>query len=86
MKPAQAETLALRALTFLAQSPDDLQGFLAVSGVMPGDLRDRAGDPEILAAVLDFILADDARITGFCEHDACDPRLLQGARLALPGA
>jgi hypothetical protein len=54
--------------------------------VAPGDLRERAGDPEILAAVLDFMLTDDSRIGAFCESLEIDPQTLQAARRALPGA
>jgi Protein of unknown function (DUF3572) len=81
-----AETLALKALAFLAQSPDDLERFVALSGVTLADLRARADDPEILAAILDFILVSDELITGFCEMVEIDPRELHAARRALPGA
>jgi hypothetical protein len=81
-----AETLALKALAFLAQSPDDLERFVALSGVTLADLRARADDPEILAAILDFILVSDELITGFCETVEIDPRELHAARRALPGA
>jgi hypothetical protein len=81
-----AETLALKALAFLAQSPDDLERFVALSGVTLADLRTRADDPEILAAILDFILVSDELITGFCEMVEIDPRELHAARRALPGA
>jgi hypothetical protein len=73
-------------LTFLAQTQEDLDRFVALSGVTPDDLRERLGDPEILAAVLDFLLADDARITAFCEEEGIDPKTLHAARMALPGA
>jgi len=36
--------------------------------------------------VLDFLLADDSRLTGFCEAETTDPRALNAARRALPGA
>jgi len=84
--PHEAEILAINALTFLAQSPEDLDRFVTLSGIAPTDLRARAGDPEILAAVLDFMLSDDSRVTGFCEAIAIDPRELHAARRALPGA
>ena len=86
MQALDAEILAIKALTFLAQSPEDLDRFVALSGVAPDDLRARAGDPEILAAVLDFLLADDSRVTSLCESLAIDPQTLQAARRALPGA
>ncbi len=86
MQSLDAEIVALKALTFLAQSPDDLERFVALSGITPETLRARADDPEILAAVVDFLLADDARITGLCDSLAIDPQTLQAVRRALPGA
>lgn len=86
MHPIEAETLALKALSYLAHSPEDLDRFVTLSGVAPADLRARADDPEILAAVLDFVLTDDGRVTGFCEDAGIDPRELHAARRALPGA
>ena len=59
---------------------------MALSGVTLADLRTRADDPEILAAILDFILVSDELITGFCEMVEIDPRELHAARRALPGA
>ena len=86
MNAVDAETLALKALAYLAHSPDDLERFVALSGVTLTDLKDRAEDPENLAAVLDFILATDELVTGFCETVEIDPRDLHAARRALPGA
>lgn len=86
MNSTEAETLALKALAFLAHSPEDIDQFVALSGVAPADLRARADEPEILAAVLDFLLTDDTRVTGFCEEAGIDPRELHAARRALPGA
>ena len=86
MNSTEAETLALKALAFLAHSQEEIDRFVALSGVAPADLRARADEPEILAAVLDFLLADDTRVTGFCEEAGIDPRELHAARRALPGA
>lgn len=63
----RAETIALQALAFLASEPDEIARFLAASGLEIADLRDKAGDPDLLSAVLAFILADDTRITGLCQ-------------------
>jgi len=60
--------------------------FLALSGLELADLRRRAGDPELLAGVLDFLLADDARLAAFCDTESLDSRQVHAARLALPGA
>ena len=86
MNTVEAEILALKALAFLAHSEEDLDRFVTLSGVSPADLRAQADQPEILAAVLDFILSDDARVTEFCAEAAIDPRELHAARRAVPGA
>ena len=81
-----AEILALKALAWLAAMPDDIDRFLNVTGVEAGELRAHAGEPEFLAAVMDFLLADDKRLTGFCDVEGLDPRDIHLARRALPGA
>jgi Protein of unknown function (DUF3572) len=86
MNSDQAEILALKALAFLAHSPEELDRFVSLSGLTPDDLRERAGEPETLAAVMDFLMAEDARVMGFCEEARIDPRELQNIRRALPGA
>ena len=58
MHRSEAETLALKVLAFLARDADALARFLALSGLELEDLRARAADPELLAAVVDFVLAD----------------------------
>lgn len=85
MNPDDADILALKALTYLAQLPDEIDRFVALSGLTPRDLRSRADDREVLAAVMDFLLADDQRLLGFCEALAIDPKDAQRARHALPG-
>lgn len=81
-----AETLALKALAWLAAMPDDIGRFLNVTGTDSGELRARAGEPEFLAAVMDFLLADDKLLTGFSNSEGLDPRDIHSARRALPGA
>lgn len=80
-----AQVLALRALAHLLSSGPPLDRFLAETGADPSILRERAGEPEFLAAVMDFVLADDALAGAFCETEAVDPRDLHLARHALPG-
>lgn len=80
-----AETLALNALTWLVGQEDLLPVFLGASGASEQDLRARAGEPEFLGSVLDFLMMDDAWIIAFC--DACSVRydVPMQARAALPG-
>ncbi|HSM94902.1 MAG TPA: DUF3572 domain-containing protein [Rhizomicrobium sp.] len=86
MTPANAEILALKGLAFLANSDEPLDRFMALSGAAADELRDRAGEPEFLAAVVDFLMSDEALLTGFCDSASIDPQDLQIARMALPGA
>lgn len=83
---AAAETLALKALAFLVESPGAMERFIALSGTDAGAMRERTGDPEFLAAVMDFLFSDDALLTGFCESETLDFRTLHRMRHALPGA
>ena len=46
---------------------------------------DSAGAPEVLAAVLDFLMMDDAWITAFCDGLGLPYDRVAMARAALPG-
>ena len=76
----------MKVLTFLAGESDELGRFLALSGLAPEELRERAGDPLLLAAVLDFVLADDKLLLAFAAGEGVDAKLVHTARRALPGA
>jgi len=85
MQQEQAEALALRALGWAAGQDGLLDAFLGASGMSAGDLRAAASDPDFLAAFLDFLLAEDARITGFCDDAHLPYDIPARARAALPG-
>jgi hypothetical protein len=86
MQSSAAQTLALNALTHIAGDGEILVRFLKISGIEPEDLRHRAGDPELLAAVIDFVLSDEDLCTGFLVAEGIDAKVLHAARRALPGA
>ena len=81
-----AESLALQALAFIAGNADHLARFMAETGLAAEDLRTRASEPAFLAGVLDFLLADEARLLGFCGHAGLAPERPSRARALLPGA
>lgn len=64
-KREAAEVLALEALGWLVADEALLPQFLDASGMSPDELRSRAGEPDMLLAVLDFLMGDDARIVSF---------------------
>lgn len=80
-----AETLALRALAWIAGQDDLLGAFLGSSGLTEQDLRASAGSPETLGAVLDFLMMDDNWVIGFCDSAALPYDRVALARAALPG-
>lgn len=85
MRQESAQTLALQALAFLAARDDPFTAFLSLSGTDPATLRARAAEPEVLAAVLDFLLADEALLVAFCQAEALPFEAPARARASLPG-
>jgi len=85
MTPDAAETIALKALAWLAGHDELLSVFLGSSGASEADLRAGATDPAFLGALLDFLTMDDAWVMEFCNSAglAYDDPL--AARRALPG-
>ena len=86
MQPSAAQTIALHALTHIAGDAEILAHFLKISGLEPSDLRQHVSDPELLAAVIDFLLSDESLCTGFLAAEGIDAKVLHDARRALPGA
>ncbi len=85
MRQDLAETIALRALAWLAEDDDMLRNFCGATGMSPGDLREAAHDPEFLAGVLDFLILDDAWVEAFAGAAGLSADAPIRARSALPG-
>jgi len=85
MTSEAAEDLARTALIWLLGEPERVGAFLAASGAAPGELRVRAGDPEFLGFVLDFVLASEPLLMEFCAESGVRPVAPAQARAALPG-
>ncbi|MFZ1725288.1 MAG: DUF3572 domain-containing protein [Albidovulum sp.] len=80
-----AETVALKALAWLVSQEDMLGGFMGASGSGADELRQRAGEPEFLGSVLDYILTNDAWVIRFCDDNDLAYDVPMAARGALPG-
>ena len=80
-----AETMAIAALSFLAEEPDRLGAFLALSGIGPESLRAAAGEPHFLAGVLEHVVSDEKLLLDFAAHQGIDPFDVTRARQALAG-
>lgn len=85
MKQELAETHALALLAWLAGEEEILPLFMGATGVGEDDLRARAGEPEFLASVMDFLLMDDAWVLqGAAATGIAAPNFAM-IRAALPG-
>ncbi|PWR04037.1 DUF3572 domain-containing protein [Meridianimarinicoccus roseus] len=82
---SEAETVALQALDYIAGTDDLLHVFVNATGIEAARLPGAAQDPEFLAAVLDFVLMDDAWVLGCAEAAGIVPEAVPRARAALPG-
>ena len=80
-----AETVALKALGWLVAHEELLPVFLGASGASLNDLRARAGDPDFLRSVLEFVTMDDAWVMAFADATGEAPEAALAARRALPG-
>ena|SRR5438045_1779428 len=80
-----SETLALRALTFIASDDDRLHRFLGLTGFEPAALRGLAQDPAGLGAILDYLLGWEPLLLEFAEAEKLPPESIAAARRKLPG-
>ena len=81
-----AETIALRALQYVAQRDRVLQKLLAQSGLAPSSLQERLNDPDFLGGILDFLLCNEELLFDFCEIENLPPEKISRVRQMLPGA
>ncbi len=78
--PAAApEILALQALAHVAGDPDLGPRFLALSGLDADGLRARAGDPAVLAALIDFLGGREADLVATAAAIGVTPAQLVNA-------
>ena len=80
-----AETLALSALAATLTDERRAQRFLDLSGIDTEDLRSRAADPAVLAAVLRFLEAHEPDLIDVADAIGAKPADLVAAREELEG-
>lgn len=80
-----AETRALGVLGWIASQESLLPVFLGATGTTEGDLRHRAAEPVFLAAVMDFLMMDDAWVIDCATALGWRPEEVMQIRAALPG-
>jgi len=80
----EAETIAVKALGFVASDPELLPRFLAITGIEVQSIRKAAAEPGFLAGVLQFILAHEPTLLRFAEETGTPPAAVGKALRALP--
>lgn len=85
MSQADAESLAVEALVWLAQDKELMPRFLALTGIEVSSIRSAAQEPGFLAGVLQFYLSHEPTLLRFCEETGRDPATIEKAAFLLPG-
>jgi len=85
MTSDRAAVIALNALGHIAGDEELLRRFCRESGMDAAGLGAVAEEPAFLGGVLDFMLADEARLLAFCNAHDIPPDEPARARRALPG-
>ncbi|MCW5713851.1 MAG: DUF3572 family protein [Bauldia sp.] len=78
-----AETIAVQGLAFLANDPDRLGRFLALTGLQPEGIRAAAADPAFLAGVLRHIAGWEPDLLAFADAAAVAPADIRAAAVKL---
>jgi hypothetical protein len=81
--PADAQVLALSALSWTLSDEARAQRLLALTGLEPGTLRQRLGEPGLLASVLTFLEAHEPDLVAAAEALGVSPGELVEARRRL---
>jgi Protein of unknown function (DUF3572) len=81
----EAETIALRALGFIAEDEDRIGAFMGETGISPDDLRDHATTPATLTAVLDYLTRDESLLLMFSANADIRPERITPALMLLNG-
>jgi Protein of unknown function (DUF3572) len=81
----EAETIALRALGFMAEDEDRIGAFMGETGISPDDLRDQATSPATLTAVLDYLTRDESLLLMFSANADIRPERITPALMVLTG-
>jgi len=86
MRRNETESLAIQALSFLAEDAERMGRFLALTGISPAEIRVHARDPAFLAGVLQHVTEFEPLLLAFAERIGCHPSLVAAAGASLGGA
>lgn len=85
MQQEEAQSIAITALSFLANDQKLLDRFMAISGIEGQDIRQAAASHGFFAGVLSFLLHDEPTLMDFCQNANIQPTHIIKAFTVLPG-
>ena len=85
MTRERAETIALRALAWIAADEELLPQLAGATGASLEDARDRVQDPAFLAGILEFLTMEDRWVRRFCDDSGLPYEAPLEALRSLPG-
>lgn len=80
-----ADALCVDAVQYLAGDTDILERFIALTGLMPDQLRAIMEDDGVKIGVLDFLLSDESLLLAFAERTGRNPEQIGQARMQISG-
>ena len=83
--PQEAEEVAVAILGWLAGEPELLTRFLALTGVMPAEVRNAVNDPGFLAGLIDFLMSHEPTLLAFSDATGIKPEAVVHAHAILSG-
>ena len=81
--PTDPQALALLALAIAVSDERRARRFLDLTGIGTDELRERAGDPALLAALIRFLEAHEPDLVAVAEAAGVAPEKLVAARRAI---
>ena len=84
--PTDPHTLALTALAATLSDERRARRFIELTGIGTDELRHRADDPALLAALIAFLEAHEPDLVGVAEEIGVEPAALAAIRRDLEGS
>ncbi len=82
---ADSQAIAIQALTYIAADREQMNRFVALSGITLEELRLAAKEPGFLVGVLDFFMGHEPTLMAFAANAGISPEDVAMARHRLAG-
>ena len=81
----EALAIAIAAFAHIAEEPERVERFAALTGIDPGGMREAAREPGFLPAVLDYLAGHEPDLLEFAAARNIRPERIAAARTILAG-